>query len=170
MLSEKIRAYRKAKGLSQQELADQLHVVRQTVSKWEQGLSVPDADLLIALSGALETPVSSLLGEENPPEQTQSDSLRQLGQKLEEINLQLARQKTRRRMALRGLLAALFVGTAAGLGLLFRLGSPYLGWEYSDPETAVLGTAFHSLEWGFVRAAPLVLIGSAAGLFLTRRK
>ena len=63
MLNENIRALRKSKGLSQQELAMKLNVVRQTVSKWEQGLSVPDSDLLIALSKALETPVSTLLGE-----------------------------------------------------------------------------------------------------------
>ena len=63
MLNENIKAIRKAKGLSQQELAVKVNVVRQTVSKWEQGLSVPDADMLLALSEALETPVSVLLGE-----------------------------------------------------------------------------------------------------------
>lgn len=63
MLNENIRAFRKAKGLSQEELAIRLNVVRQTVSKWEQGRSVPDADMLIALSETLETPVSILLGE-----------------------------------------------------------------------------------------------------------
>lgn len=63
MLNENIKAIRKSKGLSQQELAAKLNVVRQTISKWEQGLSVPDSDLLIALSEALETPVSTLLGE-----------------------------------------------------------------------------------------------------------
>ena len=56
MLSENIKAIRKSKGLSQQELAIKLNVVRQTVSKWEQGRSVPDSDLLIALSDVLETP------------------------------------------------------------------------------------------------------------------
>ena len=62
MLSENIKAIRKSKGLSQEELAVKLNVVRQTISKWEQGLSVPDSDLLIAMSEALETPVSTLLG------------------------------------------------------------------------------------------------------------
>lgn len=52
MLSENIKTIRKSKGLSQQELAVQLNVVRQTVSKWEQGLSVPDSDLLLCLSEA----------------------------------------------------------------------------------------------------------------------
>ena len=63
MLSENIKAIRKSKGLSQQELAVKLNVVRQTISKWEQGLSVPDSDLLISISETLETPVSTLLGE-----------------------------------------------------------------------------------------------------------
>ena len=61
MLGENIKALRKAKGLSQQELAERLHVVRQTVSKWEQGLSVPDADLLVRLAEALEVTVAELL-------------------------------------------------------------------------------------------------------------
>lgn len=62
MLNENIKTIRKSKGLSQEELAVKLNVVRQTVSKWEQGLSVPDSDMLISLSDALETPVSTLLG------------------------------------------------------------------------------------------------------------
>ena len=57
MLNENIKAIRKSKGLSQQELAIKLNVVRQTVSKWEQGLSVPDSDMLITMSEVLETPV-----------------------------------------------------------------------------------------------------------------
>ena len=48
MLNENIRALRKSKGLSQQELAIKLNVVRQTISKWEQGLSVPDSEMLIS--------------------------------------------------------------------------------------------------------------------------
>ena len=39
MLSENIKAFRKTKGLSQEELAARLNVVRQTISKWEQGVS-----------------------------------------------------------------------------------------------------------------------------------
>ena len=80
MLNENIKAIRKAKGLSQQELAVKLNIVRQTVSKWEQGLSVPDADLLIALSQALETPVSTLLGE--TVMETKADSIKAISEKL----------------------------------------------------------------------------------------
>ena len=63
MLKDNIKIIRKSKGLSQEELAIKLNVVRQTISKWEQGLSVPDSELLVSLSNALETPVSTLLGE-----------------------------------------------------------------------------------------------------------
>lgn len=62
MLNENIRKYRKDKGISQEELAVRLHVVRQTVSKWEKGLSVPDADVLIRMAEVFEVPVSKLLG------------------------------------------------------------------------------------------------------------
>ena len=63
MLKDNIKSMRKSKGLSQEELAIKLNVVRQTVSKWEQGLSVPNSELLIKISEELETPVSTLLGE-----------------------------------------------------------------------------------------------------------
>ena len=53
MLSENIKTIRKSKGLSQEELAVKVNVVRQTVSKWEKGLSVPDSEMLISLSEAL---------------------------------------------------------------------------------------------------------------------
>lgn len=168
MLHENIKAIRTSKGLSQQELAVKLNVVRQTISKWEQGLSVPDADLLIALSDALETPVSTLLGE--TVTETETDGLKAISEKLEVINLQLAQRKTTRRKLLHWVLIGLCVLIAALFVLLSFLKSPYLGWDTTDPETAVLGVAFHSLEWLFVRVAPLVLLGGIVGIFLTRDK
>ncbi len=74
MLSENIKALRKAKNMSQEELANRLHVVRQTISKWEKGLSVPDAELLTKLAEELETDVGTLLGApvaENPQEENE---------------------------------------------------------------------------------------------------
>lgn len=62
MINDNIRKYRKDRRISQEELAVRLHVVRQTVSKWEKGLSVPDADVLIRMAEVLEVPVSKLLG------------------------------------------------------------------------------------------------------------
>lgn len=91
MLNENMKAIRKSKGLSQQELAIKLNVVRQTISKWEQGLSVPDSDMLIAISEVLETPVSTLLGEKVIA--AEADDLKAISAKLEVINLQLAQRK-----------------------------------------------------------------------------
>lgn len=88
MLSQNIKAYRKAKGISQEELAVRLHVVRQTVSKWEHDRSVPDAQMLIQLAQVLEVPVSALLGTgegETDPQQ--------LSQELERVNGELARMQ-----------------------------------------------------------------------------
>lgn len=168
MLRENIKMLRKAKGLSQEELALKLNVVRQTISKWEQGLSVPDADLLLALSEALEAPVSTLLGETVAV--PKADDLKAISEKLEVINLQLAQRKTARRRLLQGLLLALCVVIVVISAVLLGLDSPYLGWDYHDPETAVFGVAFHVFEWLFVRAAPIVLLGAIVGLFLTRKK
>ena len=168
MLSENVKNLRKAKGLSQEELAVKLNVVRQTVSKWEKGLSVPDADMLIALSEALDAPVSTLLGETvAAPE---ADGLKAISEKLEVINTQLARRKETGRRWARGLLIALAC-LLFGMGLLlFFMGSPYLGWDFGDPETAVAGTAFHAFEWIFVRTAPVLFLAAVAGIILTGKK
>ena len=168
MLNENIKALRKSKGLSQQELAVRLNVVRQTVSKWEQGLSVPDSDMLISISEALETPVSTLLGE--TVIEAEVDSLKAISEKLEVINLQLAQRKTTRRKMIRWLLISLCVIIVMIFAALAILNSPYLGWDYSDPETAVLGVAFHSLEWLFVRTSPIIFIITIIGIFLTNKK
>ena len=168
MLNENIKAIRKSKGLSQQELAVKLNVVRQTVSKWEQGLSVPDSDMLISISEVLETPVSTLLGE--TVIQAEVDNLKAISEKLEVINLQLAQRKTTRRKIIRWLLISLCIIIVMIFAALAILNSPYLGWDYSDPETAVLGVAFHSFEWLFVRTAPIIFIIAVIGIFLTRKK
>lgn len=168
MLSENIKRLRKAKGLSQEELAVKLNVVRQTVSKWEQGLSVPDADLLIKLSEAFEAPVSTLLGE--APEVTEADSLKAISEKLEVINLQLAQKKCSKRRVLHWVFVTLAALMVIVFAVLLCVGSPYLGWDWSDPETAVFGAAFHAFEFTFVRLAPIVLIGSLIGIALTSKK
>lgn len=167
MLNENIKAIRKSKGLSQQELAIKLNVVRQTVSKWEQGLSVPDSDMLISISEVLETPVSILLGENVIVSKV--DDLKAISEKLEVINLQLAQRKTTRKRILYWLLISLWVAIIAIFAILLALESPYLGWDYSVPESAVLGVAFHSLEWLFVRVAPIIFIITTIGIFLMQK-
>lgn len=168
MLNETMKAIRKSKGLSQQELAVKLNVVRQTVSKWEQGRSVPDADMLMSISEVLEIPVSTLLGE--TVMETEADSLKAISEKLEVINLQLAQGKDTRRKIIRWLLMSLCAVIGMVFAALAVLNSPYLGWDYSDPETAVLGVAVHAFEWLFVRVAPMIFIVAIIGIFLTRKK
>ena len=168
MLNENSRAIRKSKGLSQEELAVKLNVVRQTISKWEQGLSVPDSDMLISISEALDTPVSTLLGE--TVTEPEADDLKAISEKLEVINLQLAQRKTARRKMLHWLFITLCAVIVIIFAVLMVLNSPYLGWDYSDPETAVVGVAFHAFEWLFVRLAPIIFIGAIVGIFLTRKK
>ena len=85
MFAENLRALRKAKGLSQEELAARLHVVRQTISKWEQGRSVPDAELLVRLAEELDTTAAALLGPEVPPEAEAGGTAEQLGRIAEQL-------------------------------------------------------------------------------------
>lgn len=168
MLSENIKNLRKAKGLSQEELAVKLNVVRQTVSKWEQGLSVPDSDMLLALSEALETPVSALLGE--TLETPEADDLKAISEKLEVINHQLANRAESKRKALHWAFIILALLIAAVFAVLMLTGNSYMDWGNADPEHLVLGTFLHAFVWMFVRLAPFALIGAVIGAVLTRRK
>ncbi|MEY8437186.1 helix-turn-helix domain-containing protein [Atopobiaceae bacterium 24-176] len=161
MLGETLRSLRKSKGLTQEELAIRLNVVRQTVSKWEQGLSVPDASMLVRLSEELDTPVSTLLGESLP--EAEPDGLAVIAGKLEVVNLQLVRRQRMGRAVLFWVLVAVCVAVMATFALLVAMGSPYLEWDLSDSETAVAGTVLHGFEWLFVRVAPLVLLATGAG-------
>lgn len=107
MFSENIKNYRKAKGLSQEELAIKLNVVRQTVSKWEKGLSVPDAEMLIKIADELGVSVSTLLDE--TISSNDDMELKTLANKLEILNEQLANQKENKRKALRIIFIAAIV-------------------------------------------------------------
>jgi len=94
MLSENIKKYRKEQKLSQEELAVQIHVVRQTLSKWENNLSVPDADQLISLADVLGVSVNTLLGTEleNP------DDPKDIAAELEKANKQIAQYAEEKRL------------------------------------------------------------------------
>ncbi|MDD6888538.1 MAG: helix-turn-helix transcriptional regulator [bacterium] len=93
MLHENLKALRKAAGISQEELAIRLHVVRQTISKWEKGLSVPDAQMLIRIAEVFDVPVSELLGAGFEGRAEQSPVAEQLSR----INEQLAIRNRRAR-------------------------------------------------------------------------
>ena len=122
MIEENIRRLRKNAKMSQEDLAEKLSVVRQTISKWERGLSVPDAEMVIKIAALFEVPVSELLGmeassavtvnsgkkqsigessgSESPSAATASDvSIRELIEKLAQLNEQLAeKNKAEHRM------------------------------------------------------------------------
>ena len=109
MFHENLKALRKDRGLSQEELAVRLNVVRQSISKWEKGLSVPDAAMLIRLAEVLDTTVSRLLGADVPEDEADRD---RLAEQLARINEQLAVRNRRGRFILRlvlGILAAFVV-------------------------------------------------------------
>lgn len=168
MLNENIQALRKSKGLSQEELALKLNVVRQTVSKWERGLSVSDAEMLVAVGEVLDTPVSTLLGETVPA--SEPEGLQALSEKLEVLNDRLARAQESKRRALHALCIAIAAVTALVLLALASIGGSYLEWDFSNPEYAVAGTMLHGFEWVFARIAPVVLLVTIAGTLGTRRK
>lgn len=131
MLKDNLKILRKNKGLSQEELSIKLHVVRQTVSKWESGLSVPDAEMLMTISEILETPVSEILGESM--EEKEKNDLKVISEKLEVINEQLAmKQKQKRKMLVNTLIVADVCSIILFI-LLAILGSQYQSWDYSDP-------------------------------------
>ena len=84
--------------------------------------------------------------------------------------MQLAQRKTTRRKIIRWLLISLCAIIVMIFAALIIWSSPYLDWDYSAPETAVLGVAFHSFEWLFVRVAPVILIAALIGIFFTFKK
>lgn len=87
MLNENIKKYRKQQNWSQEELAMQLHVVRQTISKWEKGLSVPDAEQLIQMAALFNVSVSALLDIHDTDTHARS-----LAEELERVNAELAKR------------------------------------------------------------------------------
>ena len=104
---------------------------------------MPDADLLIAISEILETPVGTMLGE--TPEA--------IGQS--------APKKQGKWNVLFWSMLLLIVGIVLIFAVLLALQSPYLHWDFNDPETAVAGTLLHGFEFLFVRMAPVLLVGAA---------
>lgn len=93
MFGDNLKAIRKAKGYTQEELAIKLNVVRQTVSKWEKGLSVPDADTLCKIADALETSISELLGSEINTEINRNEVAEQLAKISEQLAIKNRRSK-----------------------------------------------------------------------------
>lgn len=118
MLCDNLKQYRKQRGMSQEELAVKLHVVRQTVSKWEKNLSVPDAEILVRISTILEVPVETLLSNPENPR-----PIKDLGPELARLNAELAQLQQQSQLARQAeqkrnqILFLSFAATALALGL-----------------------------------------------------
>lgn len=134
MLQDNIKTIRKNRGLTQEELAIRLSVVRQTVSKWEKGLSVPDADMLQRMAEVLEVPVSELLGEEQKMEENRNEIAEQLAR----INEQLA-IKNRRAKRL-----WMVVGAVLGLAVLTMAITLVL--SFANPNNTTVMTFSEAVE------------------------
>ena len=177
MLKENLKHLRKSKGLTQEELALQLGVVRQTISKWEKGLSVPDSEMLIELSEQFNVPVSALLGDTIEPTDKE-DMVKILSEKLALINEQLANAAERKRKITRSFS---FAGIAVVACCLVRqamiLLQPYFLQE--NASTSVIGGADGPTSIFLYRSGigvtgmiilAVILIVSVCGICLTRRK
>ena len=162
MLSENIRNLRKQKGYTQETLAQALNIVRQTVSKWEKGYSVPDAEQLEQLADLFEVPVSDLL--DKPSETPEEPSeLEKISAQLAILNEQMAREVARRKRSRKiKIYVALSVFVLLIIGTVFIFHSfgievgVYPGDVYHVEERQVASslysnTTYHDWSWILVR-------------------
>lgn len=176
MLSDNIKNLRKEKGMSQEELAEKLNVVRQTVSKWEQNLSVPDSEMLIKIGDVFEVSVGSLLGETVEVKGTKSE-LAEISQKLENLNAMMAERNSRsRRIWLIAVAIALIIVASSILIFfvvtLIKLFLPsqniaIIGGADGPTEIFVASTAFDWVTPVLMVAFPVALI--ALSVYLLKK-
>lgn len=143
-------------------------MVRQTVSKWENGLSVPDSSMLISLADELDTSVGVLLGES--VQEYRTDDIKAISEKLEVINLQLTKRSKAKIKTIRWIFIFICMLIVLLFIILATMNSSYLGWNYNDLELAVAGTIMHGFEFIFVRFAPIAFVCSVIGIIMTYKK
>ena len=168
MLKNNLKTLRKNKGLSQEELSIKLNVVRQTISKWETGLSVPDAEMLVKISELFETPVSEILGENI--EEKETNDLKVISEKLAVINEQLSlnqKQKKKRTITFLTIIDICLISLFIILALLDK---PYRTWDYNIIEWAILGTFWEAFEWIFMRLSPIAVIVLTTIILIKKNK
>lgn len=132
MLGENIKILRKQKGYSQEALAERLHVVRQTVSKWEKGISVPDAVMLDRIAELFEAPVSELLGS-GICETEETSGTGEIAKQLAALNDYIVNRTVKRRKIIkRAVIIAVVV--------IVALGAIYMGLRISGRQNEALTT------------------------------
>lgn len=181
MLCDNLRKLRRAKGLSQEELAVKLNVVRQTISKWEQGSSVPDSEMLMRIAAELDTTVNVLLGDTVDAEE--SSDLKTIAAKLEVLNEQFAKRNEARRKVWRAIFIA--VGALALFSLIqmvikvvwLQIVINSVG-NVGDASTAIIGgadgptsilVATVTARYGVIAVAAIVVIVAIVGICKTKR-
>lgn len=181
MLNENIKTLRKVRGLSQEALSIKLNVVRQTVAKWEKGLSVPDAGMLIKIAEALDTSVNVLLGGIDGTETEEQDSLKVLSAGLELLNEQYAKQNERCRKIWRTIFVITLILASLVLLrylLLFMIVGGFAG-NSSNGSTTVIGGGdvpayIYALRFSMtshpVLVTLLIAAGSIVGIYHTRKR
>jgi len=181
MLCDNLRKLRRAKGLSQEELAVKLNVVRQTVSKWEQGSSVPDSEMLLRIAAELDATVNVLLGDTVDAEE--SPDLKTIAAKLEVLNEQFAKRNETRRKVWRVIFIA--VGALALFSLIqmvikvvwLQIVINSVG-NIGDASTSIIGgadgptsilVATVTARYGVIAVAAIVVIVAIVGICKTKR-
>lgn len=168
MLKDNLKTLRKNKGLSQEELSIKINVVRQTISKWETGLSVPDAEMLVKISELFETTVSEILGESI--EEKETNDLKVISEKLEVINEQLSLSQKQKKKRTITFLIIIDICLISLFIILALLDKPYRTWDYNIIEWAILGTFWEAFEWIFMRLAPIAVIVLTTIIFIKKNK
>ena len=181
MLCDNLRKLRRSKGLSQEELAIKLNVVRQTISKWEQGSSVPDSEMLLRIAAELDTTVNVLLGDTVDAEE--SSDLKTIAAKLEVLNEQFAKRNETRRKVWRAIFIA--IGVLALLVLIQML--IMVVWlqtvinnvgNFGDASISIIGgadgptsilIATVTARYGVIAAAVIAIIVAVVGVCKTKR-
>ena len=181
MLCDNLRKLRRAKGLSQEELAVKLNVVRQTISKWEQGSSVPDSEMLLRIAAELDTTVNVLLGDTVDAEE--SPDLKAIAAKLEVLNEQFAKRSETRRKVWRAIFIA--VGALSLFSLIqmvikvvwLQIGINSVG-NIGDASTSIIGgadgptsilIATVTARYGVIAVAAIVVVVAIIGICKTKR-
>ena len=135
MFSENLKAVRKAKGYTQEELAIKLNVVRQTVSKWEKGLSVPDADVLSRIADVLDTKVSVLLGGSVKEEANTNAVAEQLAKISEQLAVKNRRNK--RIWEIIGIVLLVIVIFNFLMAVLFSVNTSSSSWSENNNQSVI---------------------------------
>ena len=135
MFTENLKAVRKAKGYTQEELAIKLNVVRQTVSKWEKGLSVPDADVLSRIADVLDTKVSVLLGGSVKEEANTNAVAEQLAKNSEQLAVKNRRNK--RIWEIIGIVLLVIVIFNIMMAVLFSVNTSSSSWSENNNQSVI---------------------------------